>query len=206
MDKWLENKYPRIKYERFADDAIIHCRTEKEAKEIKEALEKRFKECNLELHPEKTKIAYCKDANRKGEYEETSFTFMGFEFRARSSKNRKDGILFMNFLPAISKARAEKTKKEIKDKQIARRTGRSLEDIREEINSYIRGKMNYYGRFYKSAMYNILRIVENDIKKWYQRKYQKGYKEAKDWAKRLYKKDVKIFTHWNYIKPLGIKA
>lgn len=204
MDKWLEKEYPEIRYERFADDAIIHCKTEKQAKEIREALEKRFKECNLELHPEKTKIAYCKDDNRKRGYSETSFTFMGFEFKARTARNREDGSLFLNFQPAISKEKAEKTKEEIKEMKIGRRTGRSLKEIRDELNPVIRGKMNYYGKFYKTAMYSILRIVENEIKKWYRKKYQKGYKEAKEWAKRLFKKEQSLFVHWNYIKPLGI--
>jgi len=158
-------------------------------------LTERFKQCKLELHPEKTKIVYCKDDNRRKEYPEISFTFLGFDFRQRSAINKKSGKLFLSFFPAISKKKEKLTKEDIRQKKIAKRINRTLKDIVGIINPIIRGKMNYYGRFYKSAMNNILYMVERNIRKWYSKKYRKGYKKAKEWSKRMYEENSNLFVH-----------
>jgi RNA-directed DNA polymerase len=101
FDKWMDREHPNNPFSRYADDAVAHCRSEAEAKKLLAAIEERLKECKLELHPDKSGIVYCKDSSRRKDYPKVSFTFLGYEFRPRSSKTR-DGKFRTNFLPAIS--------------------------------------------------------------------------------------------------------
>ena len=103
FDLWMKRNYPKIPWCRYADDGLAHCKTEREAQELLQALSKRFAACGLELHPDKTKIVYCKDGSRKGKYPNISFDFLGYTFRARTCKNSKSNTLFVNFTPAVSK-------------------------------------------------------------------------------------------------------
>jgi len=200
MDKWLEINYPEIKYERFADDGIIHCRTEKEAEEIKFALEKRFNECELELHPEKTTIAYCKDSNRKQEYPIIAFTFLGFTFKGRRALTKK-GKIFTSFLPAMSEKAKKKAGEKIREMNIRNRIEISFEELTKEINQYVRGIANYYGSFYKSAIYVILKRIDWLITRWIMKKYRKTKRSMRKWIKGIFKRDKDIFEHWKYITP-----
>src|SRR6201988_235027 len=99
FDRWMTANFPQIPFERYADDAIVHCRTEKQAEMIRKAVAKRLSDCGLELHPEKTRIIYCKDDTRKGGHTDEKFDFLGYEFRPRESINR-NGKVFTNFSPA----------------------------------------------------------------------------------------------------------
>jgi RNA-directed DNA polymerase len=101
LDRWLAVNYPQVPFERYADDAIVHCRTEGQAQEMRKAIAERLRSCGLELHPEKTKIVYCKDDSRKGTYSNESFDFLSYTFRPRKARNRK-GKFFINFSPAVS--------------------------------------------------------------------------------------------------------
>ena len=102
FDCWMRREHPDIPFERYADDAICHCRSEAQALELRQALEQRFADCLLQLHPQKTKVVYCKDANRPGEYPERSFDFLGYTFRPRVARNHY-GKRFVGFIPAVSK-------------------------------------------------------------------------------------------------------
>ncbi len=101
FDRWMATYYPSVPFERYADDVIVHCRTEWQAKAIRKAIAKRLLDCGLELHPEKTRIIYCKDDLRKGRHTDEKFDFLGYEFRPRKSINR-NGKVFTNFSPAVS--------------------------------------------------------------------------------------------------------
>ena len=113
FDQWMSEQFPTLPFERYADDAIVHCRTEKQARYVLQCIRNRLAQYRLELHPEKTVIVYCKDDNRKEEHEHTKFTFLGYEFRPRLSKN-KNGNMFVGFTPALS----TKAKKSITGKHI----------------------------------------------------------------------------------------
>lgn len=89
FDHWMQRTFPCLCFERCADDAIVHCRTESEARTVMEAIRKRLAECGLELHPEKTRIVYCKDNKRRKECEHISFDFLGYTFQPRSARDRK---------------------------------------------------------------------------------------------------------------------
>src|SRR6202035_2306733 len=127
-DRWISVKYPRNPFERFADDAIVHCRTEAEAQEIRAAIAARLKECGLELHPEKTKIVYCRDDDRRRTYPNEKFDFLGYTFRPRRSKNRK-GKFFINFSPAVSNKAAKAIRDTFRRWNLPNRSDKALEDL-----------------------------------------------------------------------------
>jgi len=147
FDLWMQRNYPQLRFERYADDGIVHCRTEKQAQEVRAAIARRLQECRLELHPEKTKIVYCKDDDRRGTYAQEKFDFLGYTFRPRSSKSRK-GKHFINFSPAISQKANKAIRRAIRKWKLPRRSDKSLEDLSRMFNPIIQGFFQYYGRFY----------------------------------------------------------
>jgi group II intron reverse transcriptase/maturase len=138
FDLWLEREFPLVRFERYADDAVIHCVSEHQACKVLAALHERMAQVGLELHPDKTKIVYCKDSNRRGSHEHTSFTFLGFTYRARRAQ-RKDGVQFTSFLPAISKDALKKISTEVRSWRLHRHMEMTSADIARWINPKIRG-------------------------------------------------------------------
>ena len=104
FDAWMARTFPGVPWCRYADDGLVHCKTEAEAQAIKAALAARLQQCGLEMHPGKTQIVYCKDGSRKGQYPNTKFDFLGYCFRPRVVKNSKRNSLFVSFTPAVSRA------------------------------------------------------------------------------------------------------
>jgi group II intron reverse transcriptase/maturase len=149
---WMQRHYPSIPFERYADDIIVHCKSERQALWLKTAVVRRLAQCKLELHPEKTKIVYCKDVDRTGDYPKESFDFLGFEFRPRGAKSRV-GRYFVSFLPAVSKKAAKSIRSVIRGWRLHRLSDKGLLDLSRMFNPIIRGWINYYGSFYKSALY-----------------------------------------------------
>ncbi|WP_156962095.1 group II intron reverse transcriptase/maturase [Candidatus Paracaedibacter symbiosus] len=198
FDEWMRRYFPNVKYERFADDILAHCSSLKQAEKVLEGIRNRLKECGLELHPEKTKIVYCKDSDRKGSYEHESFDFLGYTFRPRLSKN-KMGKGFVNFTPAISKEAANRIRKEIRSWKIHLRSDKNIDDLARMFNAYVQGWVNYYGRYYKSAMYPFLRNIERYLIRWVMRKYkrfQRHRHRARNWLGRVRKRESGLFVHW----------
>ena len=156
-----------------------------------------MKECGLELHSDKTKIVYCKDVDRKGSYEHESFDFLGYTFRPRLSKNKK-GKMFVNFTPAISQKAASRIKKEIRSWKLHLRSDKNIEDLARMFNSVVQGWVNYYGKYYKSAMYPYLRNIEQYLTRWVMRKYKRyqGHKRrARKWLGCVRKREPRLFVH-----------
>lgn len=198
FDKWMERHFPYVKFERFADDVLAHCQSLKQAEKVLEAIRKRLKECGLELHPEKTKIVYCKDADRKGSHEHESFDFLGYTFRPRLSMN-KHGKTFVNFTPAISNKAANRIRKEIRSWRMHLRSDKNITDLARMFNAHVQGWVNYYGRYYKSAMYPFLRNIERYLIRWATRKYKRlrGHKKrAKYCLGRIRRREPNLFVHW----------
>lgn len=198
FDDWMKRHFPEIKFERFADDILAHCSSLKQAEKVLEEIRIRLKECGLELHPEKTKIVYCKDSDRKGSYEHESFDFLGYTFRPRLSMNRM-GKCFVNFTPAVSKRAASRIRKEIRSWKIHLRSDKNIDDLARMFNAFVQGWVNYYGRYYKSAMYPFLRNIEGYLIRWVMRKYKRfqGHKQrAKKWLGRVRKREPRLFVHW----------
>src|ERR1039457_2992596 len=143
----MATQYRQVPFERFADDAIVHCRTEKEAQEVRAAIAARLRECGLELHPEKTKVVYCKDEDRRRTYPNEKFDFLGYTFRPRRSKNRNEKF-FINFSPAVSDTAVKAIRAEIRSWNLHLRSDKSIQGLSRMVNPIIRGWLQYYGRFY----------------------------------------------------------
>lgn len=198
FDDWIRKHHPNVKFERFADDILAHCSTLKEAECILEAIRIRLQECGLQLHPEKTKIVYCKDVDRKGSYEHEKFDFLGYTFRPRLSKN-KYGKNFVNFTPAISNKAAKRIKNNIRSWKMHLRSDKSITDLARMFNAKVQGWINYYGKYYKSAMYPILRNIEYFLTHWVTRKfkrYKRHKRRAREWLGRVRKREPRLFVHW----------
>lgn len=198
FDIWMKKNYPTVPFERYVDDAIVHCRTKRQAEFMKVMIEERLAKCKLRLHPEKTQIVYCKDGNRRDEFPTQNFDFLGYTFRARGAKNKK-GDCYVSFLPAISNKAKKKIKKTIKSWRIHRITWTTLEEISKKIDPIVRGWFQYYGRFYKSEMYTSLRNIERYLIRWVRTKYKKlrdHGRLAKQFLGKVRKRSPNIFYHW----------
>ena len=202
FDAWMAREYPGLPWCRYADDGLVHCRTEAEAVAIKAALAARLAECQLEMHPDKTKIVYCKDGNRKGTYPNTKFDFLGYCFRAQGAKNRKNEF-FANFGPRVSTTSLKAMRQRIKELNLRKRTQVRLADIARKINPILQGWLNYYGAYSPSAMYPMWGYVNATLVAWAMRKY-KRYAGHKTQAGRMIQsicvKRPKLFVHWHQSK------
>jgi len=198
FDKWIQRHYPQIPFERYADDGICHCQSKAEAEGLRVAIERRFAECGLELNLQKTRVVYCKDDNRRGGHPEQKFDFLGYTFRPRTSKNRQ-GRYFVNFSPAISARAAKSIRETMRQWRMHRQSDKSLDDLARISNPVIRGWINYYGCFYKSALYPIFQTLNNILARWASRKYKslRGRKRgAHLWLQRIAHGQPCLFAHW----------
>jgi len=202
LDLWLERQFPLVKFERFADDAVIHCVSGHQARKVLAALHERMAQVGLELHPDKTRIVYCQDSNRRSSHEHTSFTFLGFTFRPRRAR-RKDGVQFTSFLPAISKDALKKISAEVRSWRLHRWVNSDGREIAKLINPKIRGWMAYYGAFYPSALYPVLRRVNTYLMRWVMNKYRKWrtWKKATRALMDAAATRPRYFAHWAWVKP-----
>jgi group II intron reverse transcriptase/maturase len=198
FDAWITREFPEVRWCRYADDGVVHCRTKQEAQVILAALEKRFTECGLELHPEKTRIVYCKDDRRTGDHQYTSFDFLGYTFRPRSVKNQKQGSLFVGFTPAVSNSALKAMRSEIR--WFRRRSDFSLSEIARLLNPKLRGWMAYYGRYYPSAMYVVWRHFNTTLVAWAMQKFKslrRRKTQAGRFMERIAERDPSLFYHWS---------
>lgn len=198
FDVWMKENQPENPFERYADDVVVHCASKVEAERLLEKIRSRLRLCKLELHPEKTKIVYCKDDKRDGEDQNTKFDFLGYTFKKREAKS-KTGILFCSFLPAISDKAIKKIKETIKLWEVHSRTERALSDIAVVCNPIIRGWMTYYGKFYKSALDEALKCMDERLERWAVKKYNKfkgSLKRARGWLLSIRERDKILFAHW----------
>ena len=177
----MAREFPAVRFERYVDDVVVHAATQAHAERLRSAIETRMVEVGLQLHPDKTRIVYCKDANRRGTHVHTSFTFLGYTFRTRSTRS-KHGLMFAAFLPAVSQAALvdmRPTRSAGGDSTCA--SGKDLADLARWLNPIVRGWMQYYGRFYRSMLYPLLRRINTYLVRWARKKYRTlhGFKKAK---------------------------
>jgi RNA-directed DNA polymerase len=198
LDRWLAANYPQVPFERYADDVIAHCRTERQAQEMRKAIAARLQSCGLELHPEKTKIVYCKDDSRKKTYPNETFDFLGYAFRPRSSMTRQ-GKFFLNFSPAVSNKAAKAIRDTFRSWKLPQRSDKAIDDLSRMFNPIIRGWIQYYGRYYHSALYPTMRELNRDLALWAKRKYKKlrsHLRKAQHWIACISRRAPALFAHW----------
>lgn len=199
FDAWMKREHTNIPWCRYADDGLVHCKTEQQAQQLLAELQHRFMECGLELHPYKTKIVYCKDGKRKRNYPNVSFDFLGYTFRQRTCKNTKDNNLFMGFTPAVNKNALNAMRAETRRLNVRNRTDLSLEDIAKWFNPILQGWLNYYGKYTKTAMVPMARHFNQTLVYWAMKKYRHlhGHKvKAGRYMENMAKANRYLFAHW----------
>jgi len=208
FDAWIKREMPTVLFCRYADDGLLHCRSERQAKHVLKRIEQRFRECGLEIHPEKSGIIYCKDKNRREDYKRISFDFLGYTFQPRRCVNGK-GIIHPNFLPAISRTSKKAINQEMRSWHIQIKNDKSLLDLSKMFDAVLRGWSNYYGRFYPSAMQVIWRHFNRYLVQWVRRKYKRfarHQRRAYQYLNRLAQANTHLFTHWKLGVFPGLKV
>ncbi len=206
FDAWMARRYPAVRFERYCDDVIVHARSEREARRLRDAIAKRLAECGLELNESKTRIVYCQDDDRRGSHEYTSFDYLGYTFRPRLSKNRF-GKHFLNFSPAVSGEASKRMRREMRRWGVARRSDKTLTDLALMFNTTLQGWINYYGRFYKSMLYPVFRHLNETLVRWAMRKYKRLRRHrtrARRFIADVSRRQPGLFAHWRFgVRPDG---
>jgi group II intron reverse transcriptase/maturase len=203
FDRYLADTQPHVTFERYCDDAIIHCVSEHQAKYIRNVLAARLWRFGLRLHPEKTRIVYCHQEDRpkppKGIPVE--FTFLGYTFRPRYARLRDDRFK-LGFLPAVSKAAKKQMAATIRRWHLGRCTSLSFAEIAAMINRIVAGWINYYGRFYKSLLISFLaERINPHLVKWAMRKFKHLHRAPAKARQRLAQIAATypgMFIHWRH--------
>jgi RNA-directed DNA polymerase len=197
FDAWMARNLPGCPFERYADDAIVHCKTRRQAEHVLDRIAQRMGEVGLTLRPEKTRIVYCKDGRRRAQHQHTAFTFLGYAFRGRGARSR-NGRIFNGFLPAISPEALKAKSVELRRMRIHRRTDLSLDDLARWLNPIASGWINYYGRFYRTALDPLLKRVNAYLRRWAGRKYKRlrTHKRFSRWWTALLSRQPGLFAHW----------
>lgn len=197
FDAWMASRFPEVPFERYVDDVVVHCVGLGQARRVAEAIGERMEQVGLRLHPDKTRIVYCQDSNRCGVHEHTSFTFLGFTFRQRKARNKK-GQHFSAFLPAISKQALNKISTAVRSWRLHHQIGRTFNDLARWINPIVRGWMQYYGAFYRSALYPLLSRINAYLVRWIRNKYKRlrPVKKAIECWQRIVRDYPRLLAHW----------
>lgn len=203
FDAWMSREFPAVAFERYVDDVVVHCVSERQARFVAAAIGERMEQVGLRLHPDKTKIVYCQDSNRRGSHEHTEFTFLGFTFRQRRARN-KQGESFSNFLPAISKNALNRVSAEVRSWRLHLRTGHSFKEIARRINPIVAGWMQYYGAFYRSALSPLLQRINAYLMRWIRKKYRRlqGKKKARECWRGITERYPRMFAHWKWVNSV----
>lgn len=198
FDAWMARRFPAVRFERYCDDVVVHCVSEKQASFVKDAIARRLAEVGLELHLDKTRMVYCKDSNRLGSHEHEKFDFLGYTFRPRLAVS-KAGKRFVSFSPGVSRAAQRAMGMTIRSWRINRRSHRTLEEFAAIVNPIVRGWLNYYGRFYRSELKPVLRRINAYLVRWAMNKYKRlrdRPKRAREWLVVVYRRQPDLFVHW----------
>ena len=200
FDAWMAREFPGVQFERYSDDAVVHCVSEAQAQKVLAAIGTRMEQVGLRLHPDKTRIVYCQDGKRRASYEHTEFTFLGFTFRQRRVRD-KNGKQFSSFNPAISRQALKKISAEVRSWRLHNRTGLDLVEVARRINPIVRGWMQYYGAFYRSAMYPLLSRINAYLVRWIRKKYKRlrAKKKAFRCWRGILQRFPRMFAHWIWV-------
>jgi RNA-directed DNA polymerase len=199
FDSWMVREFPDVQFERFADDVVVHCVTERQARQVREAVGRRMVAIGLELHPDKTKIVYCKDSRRRQQFELVAFTFCGYAFRPREAYSRRRKQAYTGFLPAVAPEKLTDMSRKAVSWRLQRRTTSTLDDLAEEVNPVLRGWLNYFTVFYPSAVTPIGRRMDRHLMRWARRKYkrlERSQTRTRTWLQGVRQRSPSLFVHW----------
>lgn len=203
LDKWLSKHYPGIAFVRYADDIVIHCQTETEAKQLQEAIRARLTECKLRLSEEKTKVVYCQNYRRpKRKDYGKKFDFLGFTFKPKTIASNRGG-LFLGYGCAISQKSQTRIVEGWKQLNLHRRSDLTIQDIANLVNPQMLGIIRYYGKFKLLELTRLMRHFELRLVKWVLNKYKKfkgSYSAAYRWIKYLKRSYPTMFYYWTVFK------
>jgi RNA-directed DNA polymerase len=198
FDCWMRRTHPQSPFARYADDAVVHCRSQKQAAAVMQSIASRLEECGLTMHPEKSKIVYCKQSRRTGTYPQVQFTFLGFTFRPRAARD-KGGRVFTSFLPGVSDDALKRMRQTVRGWKLHRQTSMKLADLAQQCNSTLRGWWNYYGAFYQTAMRKLSRYIDSRLEQWARRKYKtllRHKRRSVEWLSKMKSKCPQLFHYW----------
>lgn len=199
FDKWLEQNDSTVNYSRYADGVIVHCRRQQHAEQVLQAIRDRMAQIGLELHPEKTKIVYCKDYRRQQKYPIVKFDFLGYSFRPRTSKSKKTKRLFLGFDCAMSISSKKRIADKLGELKVHRMTVKSIVGIAKRLSPMIRGRIRYYGKFRISMLHKVFKLLNNRLVRWARKRYKRyktGIKRAYGWFTRVQEQFPNLFYHW----------
>lgn len=201
FDCWMQRTHSDCPFARYADDGVVHCRSQKQAENVMQSIALRLEECGLMMHPEKSKIVYCKESKRTKVYSQVQFTFLGFTFRPRKAIN-KQGRIFTGFLPGASDDALKRMRKVVHGWKLHRQTPVKLTDLAQRYNPVIRGWWQYYGAFYRTSMYELFQYIDLKLEQWARRKYKtlrRHKRRSVEWLSKMKTVCPQTFTHWQVI-------
>jgi RNA-directed DNA polymerase len=206
FDAWMARTWPSVRFERYVDDAVVHCASQRQALVVQASIAARMAEVGLELHPTKTKVVYCRDSNRRGGHDNISFDFLGYTFRARAAVNKRTNTEFSSFAPAISRDKLVDKGREVRSWRIHRHVNDDLADLAERINPIVRGWMTYWGHFHRAHMYGLLQRINAYLMRWARKKYRRlrSRKRLQVWWADLVARAPNLFAHWAWVRDCGL--
>ncbi len=207
FDAWMKREFPEIGFERYCDDVVVHCKSERQAKYILSAITERLAGCKLVVNPDKTRLVYCKDDHRLGSHEHERFDFLGYTFRPRLSRSLKHDKYFVNFSPAVSDEAGKAMRREIRSWRLQRRSDKTLGDLARIFNRIVQGWINYYGRYYPSMLHRSLRPLNEYLVRWARRKYKRLHRhdeQARRFIADVCRREPNLFAHWRFGLRLSV--
>ncbi len=199
FDQWMRRNHPEVPFERYADDAVCHCNTMREATRLKRDLEKRLTEVGLTLHPQKTQVVYVDTFERRNV--KKSFTFLGYDFQLRTVKNTRTGKLFRVCMPGASKKAMKEITKTIRSWRIHRGTSENAQQLAQRYNATVRGWITYYGKhWYRNFSYRLWTVLQSRLIKWVEAKYRLSVRAATRRLKLMKKENPRLFAHWDLLR------
>jgi len=204
FDTWMDEENPQNPFERYADDIVIHCSSKEEAEQLLEKLKARMQQYELELHPEKTKIVYCKNYLRNEKHDNNSFTFLSYSFQPRTVKDkfgRQKRLVVFN--AAISQQAKASIREKLREVLPAQWSSQTLSWFAQKLNPKIRGWINYYAKFNQHKAYDVFYYLNELIRQWLKNKYKIRSKSGLyEKYRKIQSANASLFYHWQ----LGIKA
>jgi RNA-directed DNA polymerase len=201
FDKWLEQTDGTVNFTRYADDVIVHCKSKAHAEQTLKAIRERMNEVGLELHPQKTKIVYCRDHRRQEKYPEVKFDFLGYSFQPRSTNSRTTSGMFLGFDCAISISSRKRIADKLGELRVEKLSFKSIVGVAQYLNPMIRGWINYYGKFRISMLHKVFRLLNQRLVRWVRKRYKRyktSLRRGFQWLKRVQEQYPNLFYHWQF--------